>query len=73
MFLETHHVIALSEGGPDVEWNVVAICPNDHRRAHYGEDRIALRKRLIAVLVVQFPEKMDALATINQSGMHRSP
>jgi 5-methylcytosine-specific restriction protein A len=36
IFLETHHVVPLSEGGPDTESNVVAICPNHHREAHYG-------------------------------------
>ena len=43
VFLETHHVIPLSEGGPDEIWNVVAICPNDHRRAHFGADRDSIR------------------------------
>ncbi len=37
-FLETHHVIPLAEGGPDTVSNVVAICANDHRMAHYGAD-----------------------------------
>ncbi|MBL7941920.1 MAG: HNH endonuclease, partial [Flavobacteriales bacterium] len=29
VYLETHHVVPLSEGGPDLPWNMVAICPND--------------------------------------------
>lgn len=37
-FLETHHVISLSEQGPDKMHNVIALCPNDHRRAHFGKD-----------------------------------
>ncbi|AWX56940.1 HNH endonuclease [Brevibacillus brevis] len=37
-FLEVHHTRRLSDGGPDhTEW-VAAICPNCHRRAHYGLD-----------------------------------
>ncbi|NRR20986.1 HNH endonuclease [Brevibacillus sp. MS2.2] len=37
-FLEVHHTRRLSDGGPDhPEW-VAAICPNCHRRAHYGLD-----------------------------------
>ncbi|MEH6663065.1 MAG: HNH endonuclease signature motif containing protein [Parasphingorhabdus sp.] len=36
-FLEAHHVIALSEQGPDKMSNVIALCPNDHREAHFGE------------------------------------
>ncbi|MDY0963222.1 HNH endonuclease signature motif containing protein [Massilia sp. CFBP9026] len=50
IYLETHHVIPLSEFGPDNEQNVVALCPNDHRQAHFGVDtkliRITLQKRL---------------------------
>ncbi|MCF8321714.1 MAG: HNH endonuclease [Flavobacterium sp.] len=33
-FLETHHVIFLSKGGADSIDNVVAICPNCHRKIH---------------------------------------
>jgi len=47
MFLETHHIIQLSEGGYDIESNVAALCPNHHREAHYGRDRAALRQTLI--------------------------
>lgn len=37
-FLEVHHIRRLSDGGPDhPEW-VAAVCPNCHRRAHYGKD-----------------------------------
>jgi 5-methylcytosine-specific restriction enzyme A len=36
-YLEGHHVIPLNCGGPDDVRNVVAICADDHRRAHYGE------------------------------------
>lgn len=46
VYLETHHVVPLSEGGADSVLNVVALCPNDHRRAHHGEDRVELRERL---------------------------
>lgn len=43
VYLETHHVVPLAEGGPDVVGNVVALCPNHHRRAHHGLDRAELR------------------------------
>jgi hypothetical protein len=55
LYLETHHVIPLSEDGPDAEWNVVAICPDDHRRAHFSADRIALSKQLASRLVAIYP------------------
>ena len=48
IYLETHHVVPLSEGGPDNVWNVAAICPNDHKRAHYAAERAAMRAKLLA-------------------------
>jgi hypothetical protein len=33
-FLETHHIIPLSEGGYDEISNTVALCPNCHRKMH---------------------------------------
>lgn len=33
-YLESHHVIMLSDGGPDVIYNTVALCPNCHRKMH---------------------------------------
>lgn len=41
-YLETHHLIPLAEGGVDSIQNVCAVCPNCHRRLHYGEDKAAL-------------------------------
>lgn len=35
-YLEVHHKIRLSDGGEDTMKNVIALCPNCHRRAHYG-------------------------------------
>ena len=35
-YLEVHHKIRLSDGGEDTIDNVVALCPNCHRKAHYG-------------------------------------
>ncbi|MCQ9156197.1 HNH endonuclease [Acidomonas methanolica] len=50
VYLETHHIVPLHEGGPDRVDNVIALCPNDHREAHYGEAAAALRLRFIAVV-----------------------
>ncbi len=36
--LEVHHVISLSYDGVDTIANVSAICPNDHRQAHFGAE-----------------------------------
>jgi HNH endonuclease len=35
-YLEAHHIIALAKQGPDTVDNVIALCPSDHREAHYG-------------------------------------
>lgn len=56
IYLETHHVVPLSESGPDVVWNIVAICPNDHRIAHYGADRDQWQARMISYLADSYPE-----------------
>lgn len=50
IYLETHHIVPLHEGGPDRVDNVIALCPNDHREAHYGDRASALRLRFIAIL-----------------------
>lgn len=45
-YLEEHHVTPLAEGGADSMENVVAICPNCHRKMHVldiEEDRIVLQ------------------------------
>lgn len=35
-FVEAHHIISLAEQGPDSVENVIALCPDHHREAHYG-------------------------------------
>jgi 5-methylcytosine-specific restriction protein A len=38
-YLEPHHIARLADEGPDhPEW-VAALCPNCHRRVHFGADR----------------------------------
>lgn len=36
-YLEVHHIVPLSEGGHDSVANAIALCPNCHRRNHYGK------------------------------------
>ncbi len=38
-FLEAHHKRWLSDGGPDILENLIALCPNCHRQEHYGATR----------------------------------
>ncbi|CAH7245263.1 e14 prophage; 5-methylcytosine-specific restriction enzyme McrA (fragment) [Vibrio chagasii] len=35
-YLEVHHKLPLAQGGPDTVDNVLALCPNCHRQAHFG-------------------------------------
>lgn len=50
IYLETHHVTPLADGGLDHESNVVAICPEDHRKAHYAADKAEIKAQLLTVL-----------------------
>lgn len=48
-YLEAHHVTWLSRGGEDSANNIVAICPNCHRKIHIldeKQDNEGLRRRL---------------------------
>ena len=38
-FVEVHHLVQLSEGGPDTLENTVALCPTHHRLLHHGNQR----------------------------------
>jgi hypothetical protein len=64
IYLETHHVVALSDGGPDEHWNVVALCANDHRRAHFSHGREAIQEALIGKLAALHPAAQTALRAL---------
>ncbi len=49
-YLESHHVIALANDGEDRLTNVIALCPNDHREAHFGERRNEIEAQMIEKL-----------------------
>jgi 5-methylcytosine-specific restriction protein A len=49
-YVETHHVIALADQGADTIENVIALCPNHHREAHYGVSAEELEKKMIEIL-----------------------
>lgn len=55
IYLETHHIAPLLEGGPDMAVNVICLCPNHHREAHFGADAARLReaclKRLASTIL----------------------
>ena len=45
-FLEVHHIKPLAEDGADMLFNAVALCPNCHRRCHYGSDKQEIAVKL---------------------------
>ncbi len=47
IYLESHHIQALSESGCDSINNVIALCPNHHREAHYGVDNEKFKQSLL--------------------------
>lgn len=47
IYLETHHIIPLHENGEDSSGNVIALCPNHHREAHYGEKGDEMRNEML--------------------------
>lgn len=52
-YLEAHHVVWLSRGGEDSKTNVVAVCPNCHRKIHVlnqKKDNDGLKRRLMAYM-----------------------
>jgi len=49
-YLEAHHIIALSNSGCDTVDNVIALCPQHHRQAHYGADGKSIEAEFIRIL-----------------------
>ncbi|PMU91506.1 MULTISPECIES: HNH endonuclease signature motif containing protein [unclassified Pseudomonas] len=49
-YLETHHIVPLSEGGADTIENVIALSADAHRQAHYAVDRDNLRRKCLEIV-----------------------
>ncbi|MCG9782665.1 HNH endonuclease [Vibrio brasiliensis] len=49
-YLEAHHVHRRADGGPDHPANVIAVCPNCHREAHYSLHATEFNQALIEKL-----------------------
>lgn len=50
-YLEAHHIIAMSNDGPDRVDNVIALCAHHHREAHYGRNAEKLEDSFTAKLL----------------------
>jgi len=56
-YLEPHHTRRLTDGGPDHPAWVAGVCPNCHRRAHYGEDGSVFNERLKTAIREKEPDE----------------
>lgn len=62
-FLEVHHLRHLADGGPDTVVNSAGLCPNCHRRLHFGKDAASLS----AALLTKVEALEMALAVIRET------
>ena len=60
-YLEVHHLIPISQGGPDHPENVAAVCPNCHRRTEKSKDSYEFN----SVIVKKILAKEKQLGLIN--------
>jgi len=49
-YLESHQIIALADDGADRMKNVIALCPNEHREAHFGNRRNEIEQEMIRIV-----------------------
>jgi hypothetical protein len=45
-YLEAHHIIALAGDGKDRMSNVIAVCADDHRQAHFAANREEIERKM---------------------------
>ena len=68
VYLETHHILPLAKDGPDHISNVIALCPEDHRRAHHAHDREDLALLLAAKMQAVLGASADSMTHISSAG-----
>ncbi|KXU87140.1 hypothetical protein CR51_36000 [Caballeronia megalochromosomata] len=49
-YLEAHHIISLADNGDDSFDNVIGLCPEHHREAHFGANGEALEEKFLKVI-----------------------
>jgi HNH endonuclease len=49
-YVETHHIIALAEEGADRISNVIALCADHHREAHFAAMRSDLEQKFVLIV-----------------------
>ena len=50
VYLECHHIIALADDGADRMSNVIALCPDHHREAHFGQRAEELERQMTSIV-----------------------
>jgi HNH endonuclease len=45
-YLESHHIIALADDGKDRMSNVIAVCADDHRQAHFAANGEEIERKM---------------------------
>jgi 5-methylcytosine-specific restriction endonuclease McrA len=69
LYLESHHIIALADDGEDRMSNVIALCPGDHRRAHFGEDRDVIEKEMVKIvkaLILELTSSSQSIGLVQE-------
>jgi 5-methylcytosine-specific restriction protein A len=59
-YVETHHIIALANEGADSLLNVIALCPNHHREAHFGTRALELENDFIRIVAKRQMESQSS-------------
>jgi predicted HNH restriction endonuclease len=49
-YLEAHHIIALASDGEDTVDNVIALCSDHHRQAHFGANADELERKFLTCI-----------------------
>lgn len=60
-YLEVHHVISLSNNGLDNTGNTLALCPNCHRRFHYGSSLTAEERKVVDDILLKAIKELEDL------------
>jgi len=56
-YLETHHIVGVSERGPDTIDNIIALCPTCHRQAHFGAYRVRVENECMQAIRRRKPNR----------------
>lgn len=70
-YLECHHILALAKDGEDRMTNVIAICPRDHREAHFGKRRAKIEAEMVAKVKLAETKRLGKVNTFSHKGRRK--